>query len=56
MDVYYEIGAELVLENLEFVDEQTYRQRYLQKLREWHDYSPIPTDNRLWTSEAAATV
>ncbi|SCX03663.1 putative O-linked N-acetylglucosamine transferase, SPINDLY family [Agrobacterium sp. DSM 25558] len=54
MDVYYEIGAELVLENLEFVDEQTYRQRYLQKLREWHDYSPIPTDNRLWTSEAAA--
>lgn len=54
MDVYYEIGAELVLENLEFVDEQTYRQRYLQKLREWHDYSPIPSDNRLWTSAAAA--
>ncbi len=54
MDVYYEIGAELVLENLEFVDEQTYRQRYLEKLREWHDYSPIPSDNRLWTSAAAA--
>ncbi|KXG84686.1 glycosyl transferase [Agrobacterium bohemicum] len=54
MDVYYEIGAELVLENLEFVDEQAYRQRYLQKLREWHDYSPIPSDNRLWTSAAAA--
>ncbi len=55
LDIYYEIGAELVLENLEFVDEQSYRARYLQKLREWHEFSPIPFDNRLWTSETSAT-
>lgn len=54
LDVYYEIGAELVMENLEFVDEQTYRARYLEKLREWHAFSPIPFDNRLWTPEASA--
>lgn len=56
MDVYFEIGSELVLENLEYVDEQTYRARYLQKLKEWHDFSPIPHDNRLWTEEAFANL
>lgn len=54
MDVYYEIGTELVEENLQFVDEQTYRARYLQKLKEWNDFSFIPRDNRLWTEEASA--
>ncbi len=55
MDVYYEIGSELVLENLEFVDEATYRARYLEKMREWHAFSDIPHDARLWTPEASAT-
>ncbi|MGV1751123.1 O-linked N-acetylglucosamine transferase, SPINDLY family protein [Agrobacterium sp. CG674] len=55
MDVYYEIGTDLVMENLEYVDEQAYRARYLERLREWHHYSAIPTDNRLWTAEASAT-
>lgn len=55
MDVYYDIGTDLVMENLEYVDEQAYRARYLQRLREWHHYSAIPTDKRLWTTEAAAT-
>lgn len=55
MDVYYEIGTELVLENLEFVDEATYRARYLEKMREWQAFSHIPHDARLWTPEAAAT-
>ena len=54
LDVYYEIGTELVQENLEFVDEKTYRDRYLQKLTEWHGYSTIPHDNRLWTKDASA--
>ncbi|MCZ4432898.1 glycosyl transferase [Agrobacterium sp. SOY23] len=48
LDLYYEIGAEAVLENIEFEDEQAYRTRYLKKLREQHDYAPIPYDRRLW--------
>lgn len=55
MDVYYEIGSELVLENQIFVDEAAYRARYLQKLREWHEFSAIPHDDRLWTKEASIT-
>lgn len=54
LDIYYEIGTELVMENLDFVDEQTYRARYLDKLRQWNDFSPIPFDNRLWTPQALA--
>jgi predicted O-linked N-acetylglucosamine transferase (SPINDLY family) len=48
LDLYYELGAEAVFENVEFEDEQSYRNRYLKKLSQWHDYSPIPYDNRLW--------
>ncbi|WCK04763.1 glycosyl transferase [Agrobacterium tumefaciens] len=48
LDIYYEAGAEAVLENIEFEDEQSYRERYLKKLRQWHDYAPIPYDRRLW--------
>ncbi|MFK3779997.1 glycosyl transferase [Agrobacterium sp. NPDC089420] len=48
LDLYYEVGAEAVLENIEFEDEDSYRNRYLQKLGQWHDYAPIPYDNRLW--------
>jgi len=55
LDVYYEIGSELVSENLDFVDEASYRDRYLQKLREWDAFSPIQHDNRLWTPQASAT-
>jgi hypothetical protein len=48
LDVYYEIGAELVLANVEFEDDRAYRQRYLEKLAQWHDYAPLPSDSRLW--------
>jgi hypothetical protein len=48
LDLYYEIGAELVLENVEIEDSQSYRSRYLRKLEQWHDYAPIPHDRRLW--------
>lgn len=53
LDLYYEIGSELVQSNIVFCDDETYRQRYLQKLKVYHDYSPIPYDNRLWTAENA---
>ena len=53
LDVYYEIGAELMLENTDFQDEAAYRQRYLQKLRQWNDFSPLPRDSRLWTETSA---
>ncbi len=54
LDVYYDIGAELVQENTVFCEDAAYRQRYLEKLAEWHDFSPIPADNRLWTTPVAS--
>ncbi|WP_349437876.1 glycosyl transferase [Pararhizobium sp. A13] len=48
LDVYYEIGAEIVKGNVEFEDDHTYRQRYIEKLARWHDYAPLPRDCRLW--------
>ncbi len=51
LDIYYEIGAELVLENVEYKDDATYRQSYLDRLAAWDDYSPLPIDKRLWTEE-----
>ncbi len=48
LDLYYEMGVESVLENIEFEDEQSYRNRYRRKLAHRHDYSPIPCDKRLW--------
>ncbi|HBF32205.1 glycosyl transferase [Rhizobium sp.] len=53
LDLYYEIGTELVQSNIVYCDDQTYRQRYLDKLAVYNDYSPIPYDTRLWTEENA---
>jgi predicted O-linked N-acetylglucosamine transferase (SPINDLY family) len=53
LDLYYEIGAELVLENVEIETSQSYRKRYLKKLAQWHDYAPVPYDRRLWTEPKA---
>ena len=53
LDVYYEIGAEIMKDNLEFEDGAAYRQRYVERLAEWHAFSPIPLDNRLWTAATA---
>ncbi len=52
LDVYYEVGAEIMKENVEFDDSSTYRQRYIEKLAQWHAFSPIPLDHRLWTAAA----
>jgi len=55
LDLYYEIGAELVQGHVAFTDEQSYLQGYREKLIGWNDYAPIAHDNRLWTKEAAAS-
>jgi hypothetical protein len=41
-----------VLENIEFEDEEAYCARYIAKLAQWDDFSPIERDRRLWTAEA----
>lgn len=53
LDVYYEIGAELIQANVEFEDDAAYRRRYVEKLAQWHDFSPLPHDTRLWPAPAA---
>jgi predicted O-linked N-acetylglucosamine transferase (SPINDLY family) len=50
LDVYYEIGAELDLENIETLDDEAYRALYQEKLTEWQALAPIAADRRLWTS------
>src|SRR6185295_7268735 len=53
LDVYYEVGAEIMKDNLEFDDSATYRQRYVERLAAWHAFSPLPHDSRLWTAATA---
>lgn len=53
LDVYYEIGAELIQANIEFEDDEAYRQRYRDALAKWHAQEPIPYDSRLWTQPSA---
>jgi predicted O-linked N-acetylglucosamine transferase (SPINDLY family) len=48
LDVYYEVGAEIVAEHIEFEDDKSYRQRYLDKLEKWNSYEPLRPDARLW--------
>ena len=52
LDTYYEIGASIVLENVELAGERDYRQRYRDKLVEWNDYAPLEPDARLWSESA----
>ncbi len=54
LDVYYEIGAELLPATPAFEDEAAYRRRYLGKLAQWHEFSPLPYDSRLWPAPKAA--
>lgn len=48
LDVYYEIGVGLVQDHIAFRDDSTYRCEYRKRLAEWHDYSPLQRDGRLW--------
>ncbi len=49
LDVYYEVGVELALENAGALPDDAYRRRYEQKLSERHQTYPMPADSRLWT-------
>lgn len=53
LDVYYEIGAELIQAHIAFEGEEAYRHRYTEKLARWHEFSPLPHDTRLWTAPSA---
>jgi hypothetical protein len=53
LDLYYEIGSEFVLENVEFVADPAYRRRYREALAGWNDYAPLAHDSRLWTEPTA---
>ena len=48
LDIYYEIGAELDLENIELLDECSYRKLYAERLAQWNEHTPIAPDNRFW--------
>jgi predicted O-linked N-acetylglucosamine transferase (SPINDLY family) len=47
LDVYCEIGAQIVSENIEFEDEIAYRGRYFDKLVKWSGHTAIGADARL---------
>jgi predicted O-linked N-acetylglucosamine transferase (SPINDLY family) len=49
LDVYYEIGAELILQPVEFETDEAYRKRYRDKLADLDAYRPLSPDARLWT-------
>ena len=53
MDMYYEIGAEVMLAEVEFEDEAAYRKRYRDRIADWHAFHPVPSDTRLWQSPDA---
>ena len=48
LNIYYEIGAELDLENIELLDERSYRSQYLERLAKWNACAAIPPDKRFW--------
>ncbi|WP_137129723.1 glycosyl transferase [Rhizobium sp. FY34] len=54
LDLYYEIGAELVDDNITFSDDETYRRQYHDRLAAYHDYAPIAPDRRLWPADPKA--
>ena len=55
LDVYYEIGAELNAEPIEFMTDADYRALYRDRLTKWDDFSPIKPDGRLWPDRRTET-
>jgi predicted O-linked N-acetylglucosamine transferase (SPINDLY family) len=53
MEMYYEIGTDVVLAEVEFEDEATYRKRYQDLIADWHAFHPVPHDTRLWPAKLA---
>jgi hypothetical protein len=54
LDIYYEIGAELNAEPIEFIDARAYRALYLDRLAKWNEHSAIAPDRRFWPGDATA--
>ena len=54
LDVYYEIGAELDLANIERLDDDAYRRAYVEKLERRNHFAPLPPDRRFWTKSGAS--
>jgi len=54
LDHYYEIGAELDLENIELLDEHQYEKLYTDQLAIRHMHHPIPPDQRFWRRELSS--
>jgi hypothetical protein len=48
LDVYFDIGVELALEQTETLDDAQYRALYREKLLRWNNFSPLKPDGRLW--------
>jgi predicted O-linked N-acetylglucosamine transferase (SPINDLY family) len=48
LDIYHEIGLGLDLEQIELMDDDSYRALYRQKLAEWDRADPITPDVRMW--------
>ena len=52
MEMYYEIGTDVMLAEVEFEDEASYRKRYTDQIQNWHDFHPVAHDTRLWPSRS----
>ena len=52
LDTYYEIGAELAAQGIEFEDDDAYRARYRTQLAALDDFAPLSPDARLWPAPA----
>jgi hypothetical protein len=50
LDLYYEVGAELAAANIDFEDDEAYRQRYRAQLAILNDFAPLAPDARLWSA------
>ncbi|MDO6964372.1 O-linked N-acetylglucosamine transferase, SPINDLY family protein [Rhizobium alvei] len=49
LDIYYEIGAEIIKDRTEFWNRDEYHAIYRSRLAEWDAHSPIAADRRLWS-------
>jgi predicted O-linked N-acetylglucosamine transferase (SPINDLY family) len=49
LDIYFEVGAELLQTPIEFETDEAYRKRYMDKLIRRNASEPLPLDDRLWT-------
>ena len=50
LDIYYEVGAQMVLADVSFEDERSYRARFFNMLAKWNNHEPLQRDTRLWNA------